>query len=377
MINRQRLLKDFFDLVQIRSSTKNERHIADILAKRLADLGCSVSEDDAGKKIGGNAGNLFGYLRGSVPDAPRLMLSAHMDTVEPSENIKPRLEKGVITAEGPTILGADCKAGLAAILEAVLCARESGLEHGDIQLVITVAEEGGVNGSKNMDPSRLQADLGYVFDTNGSPGKVVVSAPGKNRIDVTIQGKKAHAGICPEEGINAIMGAAKALAHLPMGRIDQETTANVGVITGGTSTNVVPDTAQFCIETRSRDKAKLDALTDEIISGIEKGAASCGARAAVRMQPDYAPYSLAQDAPQIRLVAQAMGAIGLTPRFEGTGGGSDANFFNSYGVPTAVLATGMTKAHTVEECILEEDLYKTGELALAIIKAAARTKKSS
>lgn len=375
MINRQRLLQDFFDLVQIRSSTKNERAIADILAKRLNGMGFEVSEDEVGQKIGGNAGNLFGYLKGSVPGAPRLMLCAHMDTVEPSEGIKPQLKNGVITSDGTTILGADCKAGLAAILEAVLVAREEKLGHGDIQMVITVAEEGGVNGSKNMDPSWLKADLGYVFDTNGSPGKVVTSAPGKDRINVAIIGKKAHAGICPEEGVNAVMGAARALANLPMGRIDPETTANVGMIRGGTSTNVVPDKVEFAIETRSRDKAKLDELTAAIVKGVEEGAASYGCKADITVKRDYEPYRLGDDEPQIALVKAAMADIGLAPKFEGTGGGSDANFFNSYGVPTAVVATGMTKAHTVEEHILEEDLYKTGELALALIKAAAQAKR--
>lgn len=253
-MNTDRLLEDFFTLVRIRSPARDERVIADMLATRMAAMGMAVSEDDVGSKIGGNAGNLFGYLEGSVAGAPRLLLSVHMDTVEPCDNIKPRLKDGVITSDGTTILGADCKSGMAAIFEALRVVSETGEPHGDIQLVITVAEEGGVNGSKHLDRARLRADLGYVLDSDGPPGEIVVQAPGKDRIDAVIHGKKAHAGIAPELGVNAVALAARALTRLPMGRVDAETTINVGMINGGGATNVVPDRVAFAIETRSQNK---------------------------------------------------------------------------------------------------------------------------
>jgi tripeptide aminopeptidase len=374
-LNTERLLNDFFDLVRIKSPARNERAIADVLAARMAAMGMEVAEDDVGEKIGGNAGNLFGFLKGSVPDAPCLLLSVHMDTVEPCDNIKPQLKDGVITSDGTTILGADCKAGLAAIFEAVRVVLETGEPRGDIQLVITVAEEGGVNGSKHLDPARLRADLGFVLDTNGAPGLVVVQAPGKDRIDVVIHGKKAHAGIAPEKGVNAVALAGRALARLPMGRLDDETTINVGMISGGGATNVVPDRVEFSMETRSQNKTKLDFLTAQACLLIEEEAVRGGGRAEILMKRDYEPYALSEDAPQVALVRRAMASVGLTPVFKGTGGGSDANFFNSYGVPTAVLATGMTNVHTVEECILENDLYTLGKLALAIIRTAAGTRR--
>jgi len=371
MIDRQRLLERFFHLVRIASPTGDERAVADDVARDLARLGFSVEEDDVAAKIDGNTGNLFAFLPATAPGAPRLMLSAHLDTVEPAAGIEPVLREGVITSAGDTILGADCKSGLAAILEAVTALVESGAPHGDVQLVLTVAEEGGVNGSKNLDPSRLRADLGFVFDTDGPPGKAVVSAPGKDRIDVTIHGRKAHAGICPEEGVNAIMAAAKALAGLPMGRIDAQTTANVGCIRGGQSVNVVPDAVFFRLETRSRDKRALDDLTESIRQSIDRAATSCMARAEIWITREYAPYTLSELAPQLALVSRAMADVGVEPRFAATGGGSDANFFNAYGLPTVVLSNGMTKPHTLEESLREEDLYKTAELALALILAAA------
>lgn len=370
-MNTDRLLEDFFTLVRIRSPARDERVIADMLAARMAAMGMAVSEDDVGLKIGGNAGNLFGYLEGSVAGAPRLLLSVHMDTVEPCDNIKPRLKDGVITSDGTTILGADCKSGMAAIFEALRVVSETGEPHGDIQLVITVAEEGGVNGSKHLDPARLRADLGYVLDSDGPPGEIVVQAPGKDRIDAVIHGKKAHAGIAPELGVNAVALAARALARLPMGRVDAETTINVGMINGGGATNVVPDRVAFAIETRSQNKTKLDFLTAQTCQLIDEEATRGGGRAEIHAKRDYEPYGLAVDAPQVTLARRAMQAIGLAPHCKPTGGGSDANFFNSYGVPTAVLGTGMSKVHTVEECILEKDLYKMAELTLAIIRIAA------
>ena len=235
MINKQRILNDFFELVQIKCSTLQEREIGDLLTKRLQELGFSVTEDQAGKKLGGNCGNLIATRQGSISSAPKLMLTAHMDCVEPCSNIRPQLKDGLITSDGTTILGADDKAGIAAIFEALHCLKEQNIPHGDLQVVFTVAEEGGVNGSKNMDHSLLKADLGYTLDTGGHPGKITCRAPGQDKIFVKIQGKSAHAGIAPENGINAISAAAhirRAILliffmdfpqnRMPRGRVDEK-----------------------------------------------------------------------------------------------------------------------------------------------------------
>ena len=371
MINKERVLKEFFELVQIKASTREERQVADVLKARLAQLGLEVTEDNVGEKIGGNCGNVLGYLKGSVPSAPRLMFSAHMDCVECCEGIEPVLKDGVICSAGNTILGSDDKSGAVAILEALRCLKEEKLAHGDIQVIFTVAEEGGLNGSKNMDRTLLKADMGYALDSSGTPGEIITMAPGQDKIEALIHGKKAHAGLAPEEGVNAIVVASRCMADMKQGRIDAETTANIGVIKGGTVTNIVPDLVEVVAEARSRNLEKLSAQTAHMKETFEKVAAANGARAEVKVVKSYDPYVLAEDAPVVNIARQAAESIGLKAACKGTGGGSDANFFNSYGVPTTVLATGMTKVHTADEFILEKDLYSICELVLAIIKTAA------
>ncbi|HWR43547.1 M20/M25/M40 family metallo-hydrolase [Sporomusa sp.] len=375
MINRKRMLDEFYELVQIKCSTRAERQVADVIKQKLADLHMEVSEDNTGSKIGGNCGNVLGYLPGTVADAPCLLLTAHLDCVEPCGDIKPVLKDGIITSAGDTILGADDKSGVVAILEALRLVQEQNIPHGSIQVVFTVAEEGGLNGSKNMDPALLKADLGYALDSSGTPGEIVNMAPGQNKIDITIYGKKAHAGVAPEEGINAIVLAGKALAAVKDGRIDPETTANIGSIKGGSATNIVPDTVEIKAEARSRSAAKLAAQTEHMRQVFEETVKASGGRAEVKVGKEYDAYVLSETAPVVMLARQAAESIGLKPVIKATGGGSDANYFNSYGVPTAVLGTGMSKVHTTDEFIKEEDLYNIGEFALAIIKAAGQSKK--
>lgn len=374
MINRKRMLDEFLELVQIKCSTRAERQVADVVKQKLADLHLEVSEDDAGTKIGGNCGNVLAYLSGTVAAAPALLFTAHLDCVEPCGGIVPVLKDGIITSAGDTILGADDKSGVVAILEALRLVKEQNIPHGNIQVVFTVAEEGGLNGSKSLDPALLKADFGYALDSSGVPGEIVNMAPGQNKIDITVYGKKAHAGVAPEEGINAIVLAGKALAQLKDGRIDPETTANIGVIQGGTATNIVPDVVEIKAEARSRNKEKLAAQTEHMRQVFEETAKAAGGRAEVVVGKEYDAYVLPETAPVVVLARKAVESIGLKPVIKATGGGSDANYFNSYGVPTAVLGTGMSKVHTTDEFIREEDLYNIGELALAIIKTAGQSK---
>ena len=374
MINRKRMLDEFFELVQIKCSTRAERQVADVVKQKLADLHLEVSEDDAGAKIGGNCGNVLAYLPGTVAAAPALLFTAHLDCVEPCGGIVPVLKDGIITSAGDTILGSDDKSGVVAILEALRLVKEQNIPHGNIQVVFTVAEEGGLNGSKSLDPALLKADFGYALDSSGSPGEIVNMAPGQNKIDITVYGKKAHAGVAPEEGINAIVLAGKALAQLKDGRIDPETTANIGSIQGGTATNIVPDVVEIKAEARSRNPEKLAAQTEHMRQVFEETAKAAGGRAEVVVGKEYDAYVLPETAPVVVLARKAVESIGLKPVIKPTGGGSDANYFNSYGVPTAVLGTGMSKVHTTDEFIREEDLYNIGELALAIIKTAGQSK---
>lgn len=375
MINKERVLAEFLDMIQIRCSTLQEREIADLLKEKLAALGLEVTEDNVGEKLGGTAGNVYGYLKGNVPGAPRVLFSAHMDCVEPCSCIKPVIENGIIKSSGDTILGSDDKAGIVPILEALRVLQEQKLPHGDIQVVFTVAEEGGVNGSKNMDPALLKADLGFILDSSGAPGKIITMAPGQNKIKVVVHGKTAHAGLAPEEGINAIVLAGKALAQIKEGRIDEETTANVGNIKGGGATNIVPDRVEIISEARSRNKAKLEAQTKLMCETFEQVISANGGKVDITVTKSYDPYVHDETAPVMVIAKQAAESIGLVPKFEGTGGGSDANFFNSYGVPSAVLGVGMSKVHTTEEYIKEADLYTMSEFMVSIISKVAEIKK--
>jgi len=376
VVNKARVLAEFLELVQIKSSSRQEREIADALTKKLLDIGLEVVEDTAGQKIGGNAGNLIGYLKGTVANAPVMLLSAHMDSVEPCAGIQPQLKDGIITSAGDTILGSDDKSGVVGILEALRVIKEANIPHGDIQVVFTVSEEIGLSGSRNIDRHLLKADFGYVLDASGSPGNIIIKAPGQNCIEIGVHGKKAHAGLAPEEGINAIILAGKALAELKQGRIDEETTANVGIINGGQATNIVPDFVSVICEARSRDNAKLEAQTKLMCETFERVVTGNGGKVTINVTRAYDPYTLADDDPVVVLACEAANSVGLEPVLGSTGGGSDANFFNKYGVPVAVLGTGMSKVHTTEEFIKEEDLYKLAEWITAIIKTAGQTEKS-
>lgn len=372
MINRKRVLDEFMELVAVPSSSRKERAVADVLKQKLSAAGLHVWEDGVGPLIGGDAGNVMAKLKGNVPSAPSLLLSAHMDCVEPCSGIRPQLKDGIITSSGDTILGSDCKSGIVPILEAMRVLQEQNLPHGDIIIALTVAEEGGLHGAKNMEPAAVKADLGYALDGGGAPGAITVAAPGQNRLVIKIHGKTAHAGLAPEEGVNAIVVAGKALALIPQGRIDEETTCNVGVIKGGVATNIVPDLVEITSETRSRNPEKLKKLTNEIVSTFERVVAAEGAQCEIKVEEMYQSYTLPVDSCVVSVAVEAGKAAGLNVRTEGSGGGSDSNFFNRYGVPCAVLSTGMAKVHTKEEYIKEEDLYLTTEWTMEIIRAVGK-----
>ncbi|WP_295716089.1 M20/M25/M40 family metallo-hydrolase [uncultured Mitsuokella sp.] len=377
MINKERIRKEFLELIQIRCSTHDEREIGDLLTKRLQELGGTVKEDQAGEKLGGNCGNLVADFPATagMEKVPTVMLTAHMDCVEPCAGIHPIIENGIIRSDGTTILGSDDKAGVTAILEALRQLREQGLPHGPLQVVFTISEENGVHGSQNLDSSLLHADMGFTLDTHGHPGVMSYKAPGKNQIHIHIAGKAAHAGVEPEKGINAIVAAGTLLADAPQGRIDVETTCNVGRIAGGSATNVVADSCDVYYESRSRDKKKLEEITQRIVDHFKRGEKTTGCHITAEVSPDYGPYEIPQDAPAIEVASRAAKKLGFPLELEESGGGSDANHFNTYGVPTVVLGVGMTNCHTKEEYIEEKDLYDSAEWALAIVLEAAKETK--
>jgi len=372
MVNRERVLAEFMELIKITCISKQEREVGDLMIARLQELGGTVVEDVKSREaLGGNCGNLVATFKGNVDNAPTIMLTAHLDCVVPCANIKPQIKDGIITSDGTTILGGDCKAGMVPILETLRVLKEDNLPHGDIQVVFTVCEELGLAGSKNMDQSLLHADFGFTLDSSGRPGKIIDMAPGQNKINVKVHGKTAHAGLAPEKGINAIKLAAQILTYVPQGRIDEETTCNIGLISGGMATNIVPDTVEIKGECRSRNQGKMEKLTKEIVDAYRAGAEEAGAKIDIEVLPSYNPYVLSHDSTAMIVAKKAAENIGLVPDITGTGGGSDANHFNEYGISCTVLGVGMTNCHTCEECLIEEDLYKTAEWVLEMVKVTA------
>lgn len=365
-VNQQRLLDEFLELVQIDAATKDERLIADALKPKLEALGFSVTEDDTGAKIGGNTGNLIATLDGNK-DAPALLFCAHMDRVEPGRGIKPVVEGGMVKSDGTTILASDDVAGIAAILEAVRVVQEQQIPHGRLEILFTVAEEGGLYGAKSLAPDMLQAEAGYFLDSGGPVGTIVVQAPAQKNVTVTIHGKAAHAGVAPEQGISAILVAAEALTKMKLGRIDAETTANFGVIQGGTATNIIPDRVDLKGEARSLVQEKLERQAEHMVEVIENTCAAHGVTADIVVGDSYGSFRLTEDDYVVKLAVQAAKALGLEPRLESTGGGSDANIINGYGVPSVILGMGYTNVHTTSEAIPVDQLNAAAQFVLQII----------
>lgn len=372
-LNKTRMLAEFKEIVALPCHTLQERPVLELLQSKLAAMGFELQEDDAGKQLGGNCGNLWAFLPGNKAGATSVLFSAHMDGVEPCGGTTVVQKDGILYSDGTTILGGDDKSGVVAILEGVRMLLEENAEHGDIQLLFTIAEEGGVNGSRCMNKSLLKAEVGYALDSEGVPGEIVVGAPGQYKYTISIHGKKAHGGLEPEKGINSVMIAAKALADVKRyGRIDEETTCNIGIINGGTATNIVPDLVVIQGDARSRNNDKLNAIKDEIVNTICTSAEKYGAKAEAEVEHKYSSFLVAEDSKVVELAKDACTACGFKADVTLTGGGSDANFINAYGVPCVILGTGMSNVHTVEEFLKEEDLYNSAYLVYEILKAAAK-----
>ena len=376
MIDRTRLVAEFLELVRIDSLSKREGRIAKRLGETLTGLGAAVEEDDAGQKVGGEAGNLLAKLPGTAPGAPALLLCAHMDTVVPGENVKPVVSGDVIRTDGTTVLGGDDKSGLVAILETLRVLREDRIPHGPIDVLFTICEEYGLLGAKHFDAGRLRARTGLVLDVDGAC-ELVVRAPAANKMVFTVHGLEAHAGVCPEQGISAIKVAGEAIAAMRLGRIDAETTANLGLIEGGLAVNIVPNRVRLRGEARSLSLEKLEAQTDHMRRCFEEAAARHRtrvgerlhtARAETRVERDYDRLDLPVDAPIVQLMKRAAANLGKPFTTRATGGGSDANVLNGRGLQVANLACGMREIHTVNEWIDVKDMVATTELLLETVR---------
>jgi tripeptide aminopeptidase len=368
-VNRERLIEEFMHMVQINSLSRDERAMADYLTEKLTALGVEVVEDTAGKKVGGNAGNLICTLKGD-PSKKTILFTCHMDTVAPGLNIKPIRHDDRITSDGTTILGADDKAGLAGILEMVRVLKEQNLNHGNIVLFLTIGEESGLLGSRHADWELLpKVDMGFAFDSNGPIGHVVTQSPSQERIEVVIHGKLAHAGVNPEAGINAITVASTAISRMKLGRINERTTANIGSFHGGQATNVVCDRVEILAEARSLVLDELKEQVAHMKEVFEKTCAEFGATCEFKHINMYSNVNFEEDAEVVQTAFKAIRSLGIEPKTMSSGGGSDANVLNGQGIPTCNLAIGYEKIHTVNEFIRLDDLENAAQLLIAVTQA--------
>ncbi len=362
----------FVELAAIASPSGEERPVADAVARYLRDLALDVDEDETGPSIGSSMGNLYCRLpptddNGGTP----IFLCAHLDTVPPDSSIEPVVgEDGVIRNARATILGADNKSAVAAMLEAARRVLVEGRPHAGIELLFTPKEEVGLCGAEAFDHTRLHASVGYVYDHAGPIGEVILGAPHAASIDATFRGKAAHAGMYPEEGRSAVAAAARAVADLRLGRLDEETTANVGEIRGGSARNVVPELCSFAAEARSHDAEKLRDLVREMLETMTYAASLADCDVETQVQEHFSGYRFKPADEPVRLATAALERSGYEPRLVLSGGGADANVFNERGLQCLNLANGMANIHSSDEHISVADLEGMVEVTLALVEAA-------
>ena len=348
MIDQERLINSFCDLVRIDSPSNEEEEVAQHLTARLSKLGFVVQRDAHG--------NLIASEEGDNP----LLLSAHMDTVEPGRGIKPQIQGDRIVSDGTTILGGDCKAGIAAILEGLESVVAEGLPHRPIQAVFTRGEEIGLVGANNLDFSLIRAMDAVVFDGNGPVNTITGSSPTYMGFDVTVKGRAAHAGVEPEKGLSAIRIAAEIIKELPQGRLDDETTFNVGLISGGTVRNAVPAEAAFVGEFRSRNTETFDLLKLQLTATLD-AARRKYREATIKEQLEvmFHTYRLDPDEPVVRMTRRIMEGMGLKPNIQPSGGGTDGNVMRLHGIQSVVVGMSTNAMHTVDEYVVIPDLVDT------------------
>src|SRR5262245_21289697 len=376
MINQERIKNLLLELVQIDSHSRKEREVAQRIGKYCKEMGAQVEIDNAGEAVGGNTGNVIARFPGTIANAPSIMMSAHMDTVVPGEGVKPIVEGDIIRTDGTTVLGGDDKSGCAVIIEVIRCLQEQNIPHAPIEAIFSICEEVGLFGAKNVDVSKLKAKYGIVFDSD-DPGFLFTKGPSSNHMEYRIHGLASHAGVASEEGISAIKIAAEAIAAMKLGRIDEETTANIGQIERGMATNIIPNLVVLKGEARSHSEQKLEDQTAHMTKCLEAAAsnyevtvAGKTTRASVEahIERDYSSMDVPDSSHVVQLVIQAAKRVGLEVKTMASGGGCDANVFNRRGIECANLGTGMRAIHTVNEWLDVKDMYAAAEMTLEIMR---------
>ena len=352
----------FLELAAVPSPSGEEREVSNRVSRYLHDCGLASDEDDYG--------NLFARIEPNGGGEP-LFLCAHLDTVPPSDAIEPVIEDGIVRNARPTILGSDNKAAVAAMLEASRRVLSENRRHGGIELVFTMKEEVGLLGAYAFDHTRLQALTGYVYDQAAPIGDVILGAPAAQLMHFTFHGRAAHAGMWPEEGRSAIAAAARAISEMKLGRIDEETTANVGSITGGTAANVIPEWCTVVAEARSHDESKLADLVQQMQDAVTFAAGVAECEVETKINRQYRAYRFKRSDRAIQLATQALEQCGFEPTFSLSGGAADSNVFNERGLQCVNLANGMAEIHTPDEHIAVADIEAMVDVTLALVEAAA------
>lgn len=375
-INRERLAQKFTQLCEIDSPSHHEGAVASYLIEELETLGVDfIKIDDSAAQTGSDTGNVIARFAGTNSQENPIFFACHMDTVEPASNIKVVRKGDIFTSQGDTILGSDDKSGIVILLELLSTLKENSTPHCPIELIFTTCEEIGLLGAKAMDTTLLQSTSGYALDSSSSD-KITIGAPAANSLNISIYGLAAHSGSAPEAGINALAIAAEAISRVTLGRLDDLSTANLGLIKGGVATNIVPDVIKIQGEVRSHSQELLDQHTlkiSNIFKEVAENWPQCGESdkrpsIVIEVEEEFPAMKLEEDEPVLIRLKKAAGKIGRQLQFGSAGGGSDANIFTGNGIKTAILPTGMKKVHTTDEWIDLNDMVAMAELLIALVQ---------
>lgn len=370
-MNNERVVATFIELVKIDSESKNEGKFQEFLKQRFHDLGLTIYEDNTKEKTGLGANNLVCRLVATAEGEP-LFFSSHVDTVAPGVGIQPLIKHDIIYSDGTTILGADDKAGIAIMLELIEQLQETKTPHGLLEFVLSPGEEIGLVGANAFDANVLESEVGFVLDVGGPVGSITMSSPTLMGLEVEITGTTAHAGLEPEKGVSAITIGAKAIAQMKLGRLDTETTANIGTFNGGLASNIVADKVTISAEARSISTEVCEAQIKDMVALFEQEAALAGGKISVSKDVKSVGYRFEETDPLVQVATKAIASIGRKATYDASGGGSDANVFNAQGKPTLNLSIGYEQIHTVSENLPIKELVKAVELAKALVAEFAK-----
>lgn len=372
LINKKRLLDNFFKLLSIKSPTRNEREIVDYVAAIFNNWGLKVQIDDSGKNFGSNSGNITALFSNSNHSGGQpIFLNAHLDTVELNGNVEPVLVEGKIKNKNrDCILGGDDKVAVAAVMEALQVIMDNQIPTPDIYILFTISEECGIFGSKYIDLEAVPAKYGFTFDADGDIGTIITQAPYQNSFYLDFLGKAAHAGLEPEKGINAIEMSSNFVQMSNWGRLDKESTANAGIIKGGTAKNIVPHKVYMEMEARSLSLEKLNQITDAFLANAQTVEKKYKGKVNIKVDREYDGFNIAHNDVPLLIAKQAIGNLGIKPRLKSTGGGSDVNIINSRGKKAVNLSAGMEKVHTCQEFVKMDQLILLAALVVEICKTS-------